>query len=69
VSVDLAGLPAAPVTRWLRTTLPDLVDSGPWQAEVISGGLSNITYRLRFPVRRSSCGALRSAHCCRVRTT
>lgn len=46
---DLPGLPAVPVDRWLRATLPDLVQDGPWTAEVISGGLSNITYRLRLP--------------------
>jgi aminoglycoside phosphotransferase (APT) family kinase protein len=46
---DLPGLPAAPVDRWLRAAVPDLLQDGPWQAEVISGGLSNITYRLRLP--------------------
>ncbi|HEX8004815.1 MAG TPA: phosphotransferase family protein [Trebonia sp.] len=46
---DLPGLPAAPVERWLRSVLPDLILQGPWSAEVISGGLSNITYRLRLP--------------------
>jgi aminoglycoside phosphotransferase (APT) family kinase protein len=46
---DLPGLPAAPVERWLRSVLPGLVQDGPWSAEVISGGLSNITYRLRLP--------------------
>jgi len=46
---DLPGLPAAPVERWLRSVLPELIQEGPWSAEVISGGLSNITYRLRLP--------------------
>jgi aminoglycoside phosphotransferase (APT) family kinase protein len=46
---DLPGLPAAPVDRWLRSVLPELIQDGPWSAEVISGGLSNITYRLRLP--------------------
>jgi len=46
---DLPGLPAASVGRWLRTALPDLMRDGPWHAEVVSGGLSNITYRLRLP--------------------
>jgi aminoglycoside phosphotransferase (APT) family kinase protein len=46
---DLPGLPAAPVERWLRSVLPELILQGPWSAEVISGGLSNITYRLRLP--------------------
>jgi aminoglycoside phosphotransferase (APT) family kinase protein len=65
---DLPGLPAAPVDKWLRTALPDLVRGGPWQSEVISGGLSNITYRLRLPggpviLRRPPLGhALPRAH-------
>lgn len=49
VASDLPGLPAAPAERWLRAALPDLIRDGPWDAEVISGGLSNITYRLRLP--------------------
>ena len=43
---DLPGLPAAPAGRWLGDALPGLFDGGPWRAELISGGLSNITYRL-----------------------
>jgi len=46
---DLPGLPAAPVGQWLGDTLPGLLDGGPWRAELISGGLSNITYRLWLP--------------------
>src|SRR5215470_9184533 len=46
---DLPGLPSAAAERWLRAELPALFDGGPWRAEVISGGLSNITYRLRLP--------------------
>lgn len=46
---DLPGLPAAVTERWLRGALPALFDGGPWRAEVISGGLSNITYRLWLP--------------------
>ena len=46
---DLPGLPAAAAERWLRAELPALFEGGPWSAEVISGGLSNITYRLRLP--------------------
>jgi aminoglycoside phosphotransferase (APT) family kinase protein len=46
---DLPGLPAAPMGRWLRSALPEMLGGGPWTAEVISGGLSNITYRLRLP--------------------
>ena len=45
---DLPGLPAAPAERWLREALPGLIQDGPWHAEVISGGLSNITYRLQL---------------------
>jgi aminoglycoside phosphotransferase (APT) family kinase protein len=43
---DLPGLSVAALDDWLRRELHDLVGSGPWSAEVISGGLSNITYRL-----------------------
>lgn len=47
---ELPGLAAAPVGRWLSAALPDLMrDGGRWEAEVISGGLSNITYRLALP--------------------
>ena len=46
---DLPGLPAAPVERWLGDALPGLFDGGPWRTELISGGLSNITYRLWLP--------------------
>jgi aminoglycoside phosphotransferase (APT) family kinase protein len=49
VASDLPGLPAAVAERWLRAALPGLIADGPWDAEVISGGLSNITYRLRLP--------------------
>jgi len=48
---DLPGLPAAAVGPWLRTALPGLFDGRPWTAELISGGLSNITYRLRLSDR------------------
>ena len=46
---DLPGLSAAAAEPWLRAELPALFAGGPWSAEVISGGLSNITYRLRLP--------------------
>lgn len=46
---DLPGLPAAAAERWLSEALPGLLRGGPWRAEVISGGLSNITYRLWLP--------------------
>jgi aminoglycoside phosphotransferase (APT) family kinase protein len=45
---DLMGLPAATFDAWLHRELPELVGSGSWSAEFIAGGLSNITYRLRF---------------------
>jgi aminoglycoside phosphotransferase (APT) family kinase protein len=76
----LTGLPADAVDRWLRREIPELF-VGPsggtaedattgvhWHAEVISGGLSNITYRLKFPhreviLRRQPLGGvLPSAH-------
>jgi aminoglycoside phosphotransferase (APT) family kinase protein len=65
---DLPGLAHGPVDGWLRTALPDLRGDGPWTAEVISGGLSNITYRLHLPtgpviLRRPPLGGvLPSAH-------
>ena len=65
---DLPGLPFAAVDAWLRETLPAVVGDEPWRAEVISGGLSNITYRLRtagggLVLRRPPlAGALPSAH-------
>jgi aminoglycoside phosphotransferase (APT) family kinase protein len=72
----LAGLPVDAVDRWLRHEVPDLFVGSPdtadtearWHAEVISGGLSNITYRLIFPhreviLRRQPLGGvLPSAH-------
>jgi aminoglycoside phosphotransferase (APT) family kinase protein len=46
---DLPGLPATAVGKWLRSAVPAEFEDGPWRAEVISGGLSNITYRLFLP--------------------
>jgi aminoglycoside phosphotransferase (APT) family kinase protein len=46
---DLPGLPAAAVGPWLRAALPGMYSGGPWTAELISGGLSNITYRIGLP--------------------
>lgn len=46
---DLPGLRAAAVRPWLRAALPGMFSGGPWTAELISGGLSNITYRLGLP--------------------
>ena len=48
---DLPGLPAEPAARWLRGALPG-GPSGPWSAELISGGLSNLTYRTRLGAER-----------------
>ncbi|MEP6851718.1 MAG: phosphotransferase family protein [bacterium] len=65
---DLPGLPAVAVDNWLRARLPDLVDQRDWTAEVVSGGLSNITYRLHLArgeviLRRPPLGGvLPSAH-------
>ena len=50
--LDLPGLPGGPVTRWLTATLGDAGPGDSYAAEVISGGLSNITYRLRWGGRR-----------------
>lgn len=62
---DLPGLPREPVGAYLETELG--LDPG-WSAEVISGGLSNLTYRIeagseRLVLRRPPLGhALRGAH-------
>jgi aminoglycoside phosphotransferase (APT) family kinase protein len=67
-TVDLPGLPYEPVDRFLRTALPEVVGSEPWTAELLSGGLSNITYRLHLAggaviLRRPPLGGvLPSAH-------
>lgn len=63
---ELPGLPRETFTRWAAGALPDVGTD--WRAEVISGGLSNITYRLRGEratviVRRPPLGKLLpSAH-------
>ena len=68
MSEDLRGLPRASVDPWLREALPDLVGDQPWTAELVSGGLSNITYRLHLAgaetiLRRPPLGGvLPSAH-------
>jgi aminoglycoside phosphotransferase (APT) family kinase protein len=46
---DLTGLPSGPARDWLRRNVPDADLSGPWQAEIIAGGLSNLTYRIPLP--------------------
>jgi len=60
---DPPGLPAEPVRRWLREHLPELDQTAAWRPRVISGGLSNITYRVELPggsviVRRPPMGKL-----------
>jgi aminoglycoside phosphotransferase (APT) family kinase protein len=68
MNTELPGLPTGTIDKWLQQALPDMWDGGPWQAEVISGGLSNITYRLHLPggtviLRRPPLGhILQSAH-------
>ena len=65
---ELPGLPHAAVSRWLAQTLPELGAGVDWTAEVITGGLSNVTYRLFLPncnviLRRPPLGGgLPSAH-------
>lgn len=63
---EVKGLPRAAFSAWAATHLPQL---GPdWTAEAVSGGLSNLTYRVRSPhgevvVRRPPVGPLLpSAH-------
>jgi aminoglycoside phosphotransferase (APT) family kinase protein len=63
IEPDLPGLPASPIRQWICRNLPNADLSGPWAPEIISGGLSNITYRLRLPsgnliVRRPPLGPL-----------
>jgi aminoglycoside phosphotransferase (APT) family kinase protein len=50
--LDLPGLPATPITQWLSATLGAPDPRSPYTAEIISGGLSNITYRLQWNGRR-----------------
>ena len=65
---ELPGLPPIAFDEWLRTELPEYVGDGDWDAELISGGLSNITYRVHLStgaiiVRRPPLGELLpSAH-------
>jgi aminoglycoside phosphotransferase (APT) family kinase protein len=67
-AAELPGLPRERIDPWLRRTLPTLIGEGRWDAELISGGLSNITYRLHLPggtiiLRRPPLGGvLPSAH-------
>lgn len=48
----LPGLPAEPVSRWLRRMMRGDRCDQPWSAELISGGLSNLTYRVRLGADR-----------------
>ena len=63
---EVRGIPRGSFTAWARTALPGLGDD--WVATVISGGLSNITYRVvgadcTVVVRRPPLGKLLpSAH-------
>ena len=63
---ETPGLPRETFTRWAQGAVPQLGDD--WRAEVISGGLSNITYRVHGEqatviVRRPPLGKLLpSAH-------
>ncbi|MGA8977944.1 MAG: phosphotransferase family protein, partial [Pedococcus sp.] len=66
VGDEVPGLPRTPFTAWAARAVPEL---GPdWTAQVISGGLSNITYHVSSPtteviVRRPPLGKLLpSAH-------
>jgi aminoglycoside phosphotransferase (APT) family kinase protein len=49
MSTDLPGLPATAVRAWLRYALPEADIPEQWSASLISGGLSNITYRISLP--------------------
>lgn len=69
MSPKVPGLPEDAVDQWLRRVLPDLIGRSGWSAEVLSGGLSNITYRLHLKdgatviLRRPPLGGvLQSAH-------
>jgi aminoglycoside phosphotransferase (APT) family kinase protein len=63
---EVRGLPREPFTAWAAEHLPGLGTG--WRAELVSGGLSNLTYRVRGPertvvVRRPPVGKLLpSAH-------
>jgi aminoglycoside phosphotransferase (APT) family kinase protein len=51
MTAELPGLPAEPLNRWLQSAMPELLDGKPWRAELLVGGLSNLTYRLAFAGR------------------
>ncbi|MEJ3654078.1 phosphotransferase family protein [Actinomycetes bacterium KLBMP 9759] len=45
-STQIDAVPAAPLTAWLRAEVPDVPVDGPVGVERISGGHSNLTYRI-----------------------
>jgi aminoglycoside phosphotransferase (APT) family kinase protein len=49
MSTNLPGLPARAVQAWLRDAVPEVDIPEQWSASIISGGLSNITYRISLP--------------------
>lgn len=66
-SSDVAGIHAANLTNWMRERVPDLVE--PLTFELITGGLSNLTYNVsdaagrRWVLRRPPLGhVLATAH-------
>ncbi len=66
-NVEVAGINASPVTEWMTQRVPDL--AAPLSFELITGGLSNLTYRLedsaggRWVLRRPPLGhVLATAH-------
>jgi aminoglycoside phosphotransferase (APT) family kinase protein len=69
-STEIVAVPPGPLTDWLRTEVPQLqVGGGPVEVERISGGHSNLTYRItdaaggRWALRRPPTGmVLATAH-------
>jgi aminoglycoside phosphotransferase (APT) family kinase protein len=69
-STEIVAVPPGPLTDWLRTEVPQLpVGDGPVEVERISGGHSNLTYRItdatggRWALRRPPTGmVLATAH-------
>ena len=69
-SPEIAAVPPGPLTEWLRNEVPQLpVGDGPVGVERISGGHSNLTYRItdaaggRWAMRRPPMGmVLATAH-------
>ena len=66
-NVEVAGISAAPITKWMSERVPGL--TAPLSFELITGGLSNLTYRLedaaggRWVLRRPPLGhVLATAH-------